>query len=228
MSRPHSGVPAPEPRLTATQSAWGWRAGAALLSLVGSLGLAQAADLHLVQQFEIRQKSLPLLREQREMFLQGSAVILRNPTHHVLIRADLQRAWLLDGDRQVVSEVPTAELRLNPVRKDLGPMPDLQSTTETRKILGFACQVYRTAGTRIMAEACVTRHLPALEKFRDLLGAKPEAPGIPLTFRIQITGHDPSASTTIEQRLLKVETARLDPRLFAPPGEPATAGKPAR
>ena len=211
-----------------TRMRWGWITGAASISLAGSFALAQAADLHFVQQFEIRQGSLPLLQEQREMFLQGSAVILRNPTHHFLIRGDVQRAWLLDGDRQVVSEVPMAELRRDLVGKDLGPMPALQGTAETRTILGLVCQVYRTGATRIMAEACVTRQLPALEKFRELLGAKPEAPGIPLTFLIQIAGPHPSASYTIQQRLLKLETARLDPRLFVPPAEPATPRKPAR
>ena len=210
-----------------TRMCWGWIARVAVLLLAGSLGLAQAAGLHLVQQFEIRQGNQPLLQEQREMFLQGSAVILRNPTHHVLIRGDAQRAWLLDGDRQVVSEVPMAEFRRDLAGKDLGPLPALQGTAETRTVLGLACQVYRTAATRILAEACVTRELPALEKFRELLGTKPEAPGIPLTFRIQIAGPDPSASTTIQQRLLQVETVRIAPRLFAPPAEPATPRRPA-
>lgn len=211
-----------------TRMRWTWIAGAAIVVLAGSLGLAQAADLHLVQQFEIRQGNQPLLQEQREMFLHGSAVILRNPTHHFLIRGDVQRAWLLDGDRHVVSEVPMADLRRDLAGKDLGPLPALQGTAETRTILGLRCQVYRTAASRILAEACVTRQLPALERFRELLGAKPEAPGIPLTFRIQIASPDLPASTTIEQRLLKVESARVDPGLFAPPAEPPTSRRPAR
>ena len=90
------------------QNGWQRIAGVALLFLAGGRGLAQGADLHLVQQFEIRQGTTTLLQEQRELFQQGNAVILRNPTHHFLIRGDLQRAWLLDADRQIVSEVPSS------------------------------------------------------------------------------------------------------------------------
>ena len=208
------------------QNGWQRIAGVALLFLAGGRGLAQGADLHLVQQFEIRQGTTTLLQEQRELFQQGNAVILRNPTHHFLIRGDLQRAWLLDADRQIVSEVPLEQLRREMAGKDLGPMPALHGSSETRTVLGLECQLYRTATTRLTAEACVTRQLPALEKFRDVLGAKPEAPGIPLTFLIQIAGPDVSTTTSVQQRLLKVETIRLDQRLFAPPSQPGTPGKP--
>jgi len=208
-----------------TRKCWGLVAGAALLSLVGGLGRAQAADLRLIQQFEIRQGSTTLLQEQREIFLQGSGVILRNPTHHFLIRSDLQRAWLLTAERQLVSEVPIEQLRRDLSAKELGPVPGMQTTTEMRNIQGLDCQVYRTAAARITAEACVTRQLPALEKFRDLAGAKPEVPGIPLSFQIQIAGPEASTRYSVQQRLLKIDTSRLDPRLFAPPAEPATTLK---
>jgi hypothetical protein len=201
---------------------------AVLLVLGGGLGVAHAADLHLVQQFEIRQGQVPLLQEHREIYLQGSGAILRNPTHFFLIRADMQRAWLLDADRQSLGEIPVDQVRgeLAGTRFNPGPLPPIQPTNETRKLQGLTCHVYRAAAARLAVEACVTRQLAALEKFRDLLGATAEVPGVPLEFVIQIAAPDQSALYTIRQTLLKVETTRLDPSLFAPPMQSATPLRP--
>jgi type II secretory pathway component PulK len=212
-----------------TRRQWRRAALAALLLLGGGLGVAHAADLHLVQQLEIRQGNVQLLQEQREIYLQGNGAILRNPTHFFLIRADMQRAWLLDADRQPLSEIPVDQVRgeLAGNRFNPGPLPPIQPTKETRKLQGLTCHVYRAAASQLTVEACVTRQLAALEQFRDLLGAKAEVPGVPLEFVIQIAAPDQSATYSIRQTLLKVETTRLDPGLFAPPATSAAPPPPA-
>ena len=212
-----------------THRQWRRAALAALLLLGGGLGVAHAADLHLVQQFEIRQGNVQLLQEQREIFLRGNSVILRNPTHFFLIRADLQRAWLLDADRQPLSEIPVDQVRaeLAGHRFNPGSLPPFQPANETRTLHGLTCQVYRAAATGLSVEACITRQLAALETFRGLLGAKAEVPGVPLEFVIHIAAPDPSTTYSIRQTVLKVETTRLDPNLFAPPAPSMAPQRPA-
>lgn len=199
------------------------RLAALVLAILAAPGVARAADLHLVQQFEIRQDATPLLTEQRDIYVQGTNLALRNAQRWLLIRPDLQQAWLLTADRQLVSHIPLDELRTTGAdamthASPLGPLPPLAPTNEVKSLHGLSCRVHRAATSILSVEACVTRDLAALEQFQFLLGGGPEIPGVPLSFRIvvQAPNQPPYA---IRQSLLRVETTRLDSALFAPPAK---------
>ncbi len=194
----------------------------ALIALVTAASPAHAGDVHLVQQFEIYQDATRILREQRDVYLQGQSFALRNPNQWLLVRPDLQRAWLLDTDRR-----PLAEFTLDQLRAQLaatwahatpqGPLPPIQPTEDTRTLHGLTCRVHRANARVMVVAACITRQLPALERFSALVGAPADVPGVPLEFQVQVQPPDHQPGFRIRQSLLAVTRERLDAGLLAPP-----------
>ena len=164
---------------------------------------AMSSDVHLVHRFTIHQESTPLVVEQRDVYIQGTNIALQNSERWLLIRPDLQRVWLLDHDRQAIADLPLDQFRAD-VAGTLttlipqGSLPPIQSTTETRRLHGLGCRVYRAASQLMTVEACVTRQLPGLD----------------FTILVQPPTQPPVA---IRQTLIAVDTTPLDPALFAPP-----------
>ena len=182
---------------------------------------AMSSDVHLVHRFTIHQESTPLVVEQRDVYIQGTNIALQNSERWLLIRPDLQRVWLLDHDRQAI-----ADLHLDQFRADVagtlttlipqGSLPPIQSTTETRRLHGLGCRVYRAASQLMTVEACVTRQLPGLERFQGLLGGPPDIPGVPIDFTVLVQPPT-QPPVAIRQTLIAVDTTPLDPALFALP-----------
>jgi hypothetical protein len=163
-----------------------------------------SSDVHLVHRFTIHQESTPLVVEQRDVYIQGTNIALQNSERWLLIRPDLQRVWLLDHDRQAIADLPLDQFRAD-VAGTLttlipqGSLPPIQSSTETRRLHGLGCRVYRAASQLMTVEACVTRQLPGLERFTILVQPPTQPP------------------VAIRQTLIAVDTTPLDPALFAPP-----------
>lgn len=209
------------------------------VTLCGTLGLwlqAQAgapSDLHVVQRFEFSQAKKLLFKEQRDIYVQGQKLMLRNSKQWLLIRPDLNQAWLLDDNRQVLAEVAISQLRTQ-LTDTLGQalpkdgLPPIQPTKETRTLQGLTCQLYRASTPILQVEACVTRQLPALERLQGIFGNQPDIPGVPLDFRITIQPPNQPGPYLIRQSLSQVSTSRLDPALFAAPAPPAAAATTAR
>jgi len=182
---------------------------------------AMSSDVHLVHRFTIHQESTPLVVEQRDVYIQGTNIALQNSERWLLIRPDLQRVWLLDHDRQAIADLPLDQFRAD-VAGTLttlipqGSLPPIQSTTETRRLHGLGCRVYRAASQLMTVEACVTRQLPGLERFQGLLGGPPDIPGVPIDFTVLVQPPT-QPPVAIRQTLIAVDTTPLDPALFAPP-----------
>ncbi len=195
---------------------------AALVAVATAALPARAGDVHLVQQFEIYQDATRILQEQRDVYLQGDNFALRNPNQWLLVRPDLQRAWLLDTDRR-----PLAEFTLDQLRTQMagtwahatpqGPLPPIQPTGETRTLHGLTCRVHRANARVMVVAACITRQLAALERFSALVGAPADVPGVPLEFQVQLQPPDNQPGFRIRQSLLSVTRERLDAGLLAPP-----------
>ncbi|MBI4571682.1 MAG: hypothetical protein HY713_00010 [candidate division NC10 bacterium] len=182
--------------------------------------LVAAADLYLVQQFEIRQGATVVLTQQRDLYVQGTKLALTNGQSWLVVRPDLQHAWLLDADRHLLSEVSMDQIRSDTAAAlakatPKGSLPPLKPTHERKTIAGLSCRVHRAAIPALSVEVCVTRDLPALEQFQAVLGTPGEITGVPLEFeiRLQPPGQPPHI---IAQRVTEVRRAPLDPRLFSP------------
>jgi hypothetical protein len=72
--------------------------------------------------------------------------------------------------------------------------------------------------------ACITRQLPALERFSALVGAPADVPGVPLEFQVQVQPPDNQPGFRIRQSLLAVTRERQDAGLLAPPAGPTPSG----
>jgi hypothetical protein len=202
---------------------------AALVALATVAPVARAGDIHLVQQFEIYQDATRILQEQRDVYLQSETFALRNPNQWLLVRPDLQRAWLLDMDRR-----PLAEFTLDQLRTQMaatwahatpqGLLPPIQPTGETRTLHGLTCRVHRANARVMVVAACITRQFPALERFSALLGAPADIPGVPLEFQVQVQPPDNQPGFRIRQSLLAVTRERLNPGLLAPPTAATPSG----
>jgi hypothetical protein len=205
----------------------------ALATLCLYLGLAAlgtpatAADLHVIQEFRVQGPAGPILTQQRDVYVQGTKLALQSPQGWLIIRPDLQTAWLLGLERQILSTMPLTQLQFDaagPGAAPASPAP-LTATGESKTIAGLPCRVYRGSTPSVAVEVCVTRALPTLEQFSTILGGRPEVPGIPLDFTIVVApaGQPPHR---IAQRVVRIETARLDRALFTVPSGPP-AGSPA-
>ncbi len=185
---------------------------------------ATSSDVHLVHRFTIQQNQTPLVQEERHVYVHGTSILLQNPERSMLLRPDLQRVWLLDGDRQPIADLPLDQLKLDMANSlatltPQGSLPPIQPSDETRSLHGLRCQMYRAATSLLTLEACVTRQLPGLERFQVLLGGPAGIPGVPIDFSVLV--QPPTQSpVTIRQLLVTVDTTPLDPRLFVPPAGP--------
>ena len=192
-----------------------------LASLLSVTPAAHAAssDLHLTQQVEVLQSGAPVLRESRDLYIQGTAMLMKNSSRSLLIRPDLGKAYLLDPTRALLGEIPMTQLTPEmtggaPGSTPGGPMPPIRATGEKRTIQA------------ISAEVCITRELAVLERLQGKLGVTADVPGIPVEYLIQVETPDKSGTLTIRQRLTKVERTPQDPALFTVPGVPGQARKP--
>jgi hypothetical protein len=204
-----------------------------LASLLSVTPAAHAAssDLHLTQQVEVLQSGAPVLRESRDLYIQGTAMLMKNSSRSLLIRPDLGKAYLLDPTRALLGEIPMTQLTPEmtggaPGSTPGGPMPPIRATGEKRTIQGLHCDVHRSTIQAISAEVCITRELAVLERLQGKLGVTADVPGIPVEYLIQVETPDKSGTLTIRQRLTKVERTPQDPALFTVPGVPGQARKP--
>jgi len=81
----------------------------------------------------------------------------------------------------------------------------------------LTCRVHRANARVMVVAACITRQLPALERFSALVGAPADVPGVPLEFQVQVQPPDNRPGFRIRQSLLSVTRERLDAGLLAPP-----------
>ncbi len=208
---------------------WQSALGLTLLGLLSIPAPAPAADLHLVQQAEVRNGSAaPVEKRQRELFLHGNQLALRSAKNWLIIRRDLNTAWLLDQARRPIRQVPLSQIKARSGAALIPgvQLPGLTATGDTKTVAGLSCDVYALNVLVLRASVCVTQDLPALEAFNDLLGESPDIPGVPLEsdVTLEVLGR------TVRQVSLKIQTIStdpIDPAVFAvPQGSPKIAEAP--
>ncbi len=194
------------------------------LMLLGGFPTAQGAgypDAHLTHRFTIQRGDTVLAEEQRDVYVQAGSIALENTERWLLIRPDLQRVWLLDRNRQPITELGLDDFRTSMLGNfnaltPQQPLPAIQATGESRTIQGLRCHMYRATARVLTVEACVTRELPGLERIQGTLGPPADIPGTPIEFAliVQPLGQP---SVTIRQTLIAFEARAPDPRVFTPP-----------
>lgn len=178
--------------------------------------------LHLVQRTEIAVGGRrPAVTEDHQLYVDGKKLVIRSAKSWLLVRQDLQTAWVMDADRRAISRIPVSQLGAPAALavKGLAQPPAFRATGETKTIAGLACRIYRGALKEITVEACLTRELVALERFQALLGGPHEVPGVALELIVSLE-HPGKERVTFTQRVTRVTIEPLDQALFAPPVAP--------
>jgi hypothetical protein len=194
---------------------------ALMLSLTAMLSRPSSAgsDLHLTKHFTILvAKGQVLLEERRELYVRGDRLAMQTPKQWLLLLVDRQTAWMLDGERRAVSQISLANLRRS-TRVASAPgttPPRFLPSAATRTVAGLQCRVYRANTPTLTVESCITRQLPALERFQPVLGQAPDVPGVPLDLTMTVTVPQ-GQRMTIRQRVERVSTEPLDAAIFAEP-----------
>lgn len=178
-------------------------------------------SLHLVQRFEVAVGTRrPAITEDHQLYVDGNKLAMRSAKSWLLVRQDLQAAWIMNADRQMLSKVPLSRLGATAAAMNsiVPSVPPFRSTGESKTIVGLACRIYRGELKEISVEACLTRELKTLERFQSFLGMRPETPGIPL--ELIVTIREPQKErVTITQRITRVNPGPIDHAVFAPPAE---------